>query len=880
VADAVSRHARERPTAKAVACDGRALTYEQLDSRANQIARELGERGLGKGDLAGVVLQRSLELLPALLGVLRAGGAYVPIDPAYPAARIGFILERAATKVIVSQASVAGGLPRPGAPLLLLDDDREAIERQDPGAVETGADLDDLAYVIFTSGSTGRPKGVMLAHRGLAHLMRTMAERPGLAAGEAMLGVTTPAFDLSVPDLYLPLSVGATLVLASAEQAGDGRELIRLIEDHEIDLMQATPSTWRMLIESGWSGRSRLRVVSGGEALPVRLAQGLLDRVGELWNFYGPTEATVWSTCARITAAEGITIGSELPGMSAHIVDELGNAAPDGSAGELLIGGPQVARGYLGQAELTAERFIPDPASAAPGAHLYRTGDRARRGADGAIEFLGRLDNQVKLRGYRIELGEIESVLEESAAVAQAVAVVREPRDGAEPQLVAYAVAAAGTSIDGRELRHSLRERLPDYMVPACVLVLERLPLTPNGKIDRAALPQPEPVEAGEGVAPRSALEAELLELWCDALGIASLGVTDDFFDLGVDSLTAGRLFARIEREYGRHLPRAVLFQAPTVERLASLLGDGAETAPRWPSLVPMRTGGERTPLFCVHGGAGTVLFYRELVEALGEDQPVYALQAAGLYGDEPPQRSVEAMAAAYLEQLREASPQGPYLIGGYCYGGMVAFEIARRLRAEGAEVEAVVMFNAPSAGYNRRYHPYFDEQGAMVDGEGRLRADLVPRDGSIGASLRRHLGDESASSRARALAAAAARRVRVNARARARRVRFAAYLRLGRPLPDDLREATAFQLIAARAQRSYEPATLDSRIVVFRSPGLYYEDDLGWGPHTTRGVESFEAPGEHRTPRDLMSEPSVSYVAERLRASVDERLDLAEGRA
>ena len=418
-------------------------------------------------------------------------------------------------------------------------------------------------------------------------------------------------------------------------------------------------------------------------------------------------------------------------------------------------------------------------------------------------------------------------------------------------------------------------------MVPAAIVVLDRMPLTPNGKIDRSALPAPEEQGGRDHVEPRSALEAELLDLWRDSLGIEAIGITDDFFDLGVDSLTAGRLLARIDQAYGRRLPIGALFQRPTVERLAALIGEGSEDAQRWPSLVPMRATGERPALFCVHGGAGTVLFYHELVDSLGEDQPVFALQAAGLYGDRAPQLSVEDMAAGYVEQIRQARPEGPYALAGYCFGGMVAFEMARRLRAEGAEVSMVIMLNAPSAGYNRRFHPYFDQQGAMVQSDGSLRPDLVSSDGSIGASLRRHASSGRLPGRALALIAAGWRRAKVSAHGKGRRLRVAAYLRLRRPLPDDLREAVAFQQIAARAQTAYEPSTIDTRIVVFRSQGLYYEDDLGWGPHSALPVDAFEVPGEQLTPRDLMSEPSVSFVAEHvLDAIAGRRPESARGAA
>lgn len=876
VTESVARHAQERPTAPAIISGAHELSYRELDAWANRTARELLARGLRRGGLVAVVLERSVQLLPALLGVLRAGGAYVPVDPGYPAARLAFILEQAAAQVILTQSSLVEGLPSSDASLLLLDGERDSIERQDPHPIESKLELDDLAYVIFTSGSTGRPKGAMLGRRGLANLLREMARTPSLQAGEVMLGVTTPAFDLSVPDLYLPLSTGATLLLASAEQAADPRQLASLIEAHGVDLLQATPSTWRMLIEGGWSGRRSLRAVTGGEALPPALARELLERVAELWNFYGPTEATVWSTCVRIEDPSQITIGRELPGVSARIVGVDGEPVPDGTAGELLIGGVQVAQGYLGRPDLTAERFIPDRLSDAAGALLYRTGDQARRRPDGMIDFLGRLDHQIKLRGHRIELGEIESVLEEHPSVAEAVAVVSSPTLPTEPRLLAYVVPVRECQVEPEELRSVLRARLPAYMIPAMICPLERMPLTPNGKLDRGALPAAELDGERQRVAPRTPLEAELLDLWREALGIDSIGVTDDFFDLGVDSLTAGRLFARIERSHGQRLPAGSLFQTPTIERLAALISEGRSAGPRHPSLVSMCTSGTRPPLFCVHGGAGTVLFYHDLVEALGPDQPVYAFQAAGLYGGQAPHQAVEEMAASYLEQLLQVRPEGPYALAGYCFGGMVAFEMARRLRAQGAEVAMVAMLNAPSAGYNRRYRPYFDANGAIFDAEGQLRADHLPREASVGASVRRHLSAGSPLERARRLAAAAGRRVRARSISRARALRFDAYLRLRRALPDDMREAIAFQLIAARAQRAYEPAVLDARILVFRSHGLYHEEDLGWGAHSTLGVQGLEVPGEHLTPRDMMSAPAVLFVAEGLTAALEGGSQLA----
>ncbi len=851
----------------AVVSGSRALTYAELDAYSSRVAHQLLERGVIKGALVAVAFERSVELLVAVVAVMKAGGAYVPVDPAYPPERLAFILEDARPAIVLTQADMATALPP--CELLVVDvEEHSPVPAVSPPASQYRVGPDDLAYVIYTSGSTGRPKGVMITHRGLTNLLETMAQEPGLDAGETMVGVTTPAFDLSVPDLYLPLFTGARLVLASREEAADPDALAGLLERFEARLMQATPATWRMLVDAGWSGREQLRVVCGGEALPPQLATRLAERVGALWNFYGPTEATVWSTCARVGTDGSVSIGTPLPNTSCVLLDAGGRVVPDGTPGELCIGGVGVARGYLNRPELTDERFVPDRVSGLETPLLYRTGDQARRRPDGTLEFLGRLDDQVKIRGFRVELGEIEATLNRHPAVAQAVALLVEA-DAEDPRLVAYVVPEAGKDTAARDLRRFVRDHLPSYMVPATIVAVDGFPLTPNGKIDRKALPAADRDLDDEPdrhvVPPRTPLERRLVEIWQDVLGIGSIGVTDDFFELGVDSLTAARLFARIEHTFGEKLPLAPVFRAPTVERLAELLSDQEGTAPRCSSLVPLRETGSRPPLFCVHGGAGTILLYSELARRLGPEQPVYGLQAVGLYGGEAPQTSVPKMAARYVEELTAAVPVGPYLLGGYCYGGLVTFEMAHQLRAQGAEVALVAMFNAPSPTYNRRYNPVFNEEGALTDAHGEFVLDQPPRDPRIRASLRRQW---AAGDRRRGLwrvCTAASRRARVTTRAAVARLRFRYALRFRRPLPDDMRENLYFQRLAWMAQQAYEPQPLDGRLLVFRAAGLYHEEDLGWRTFVHGDVECREIPGDHAIPRDSMREPQVAFVAARL---------------
>ena len=562
VTELIAAQAGIRPTQVAVEHEGQRLTYAELEMRATRLARHLRAAGAGAGSLVGVCLNRSTDMLVALLAVMKAGAAYVPLDPSYPSHRIRFMLEDSAAGVVVTETSLDGLLGEGGPTRVLVDADHQSIAQHSADTPLPVTDLDSLAYVIYTSGSTGKPKGVQLTHRALANFLVSMREQPGMGEGDVLLAVTTISFDIAGLELYLPLLVGGTVVIASRVVSADGERLLGLLRKRRPDLMQATPATWRGLIEAGWrEGESpSLKALCGGEALPRALAEGLVARAGQVWNLYGPTETTIWSTLHRVVSEPGpVAIGRPIANTSIYVLDGAGEPVPIGVPGEIHIGGVGVAVGYLNRPELTAERFIADPFSAHGGMRMYRSGDQGRYRADGVLEHLGRLDHQVKLRGYRIELGEIEAALAACPIIRQQVVEVRQER------LVAYVVFAEGESMTVTEIREFLRDTLPDFMVPSLVVALDRIPLTPNGKVDRAAIPDPLRLEQRTGAfaAPETPTERVIADVWCEILGVDRVGTGDNFFELGGHSLLSIRAIHAIQQRTGwRPDPRLLFFRS------------------------------------------------------------------------------------------------------------------------------------------------------------------------------------------------------------------------------------------------------------------------------------------------------------------------------
>ncbi|MEM9121882.1 MAG: amino acid adenylation domain-containing protein, partial [Pseudomonadota bacterium] len=572
--DLILKTAERLPGKIAIRCDGEALTYRALAERSAQIAQGLAARGVGRGDVVGLHLNRSIDLVPTVLGVWLAGAAYLPLDPSYPTDRLRYVVADCGVRLVASSEADHPFTPAE-VPTVSLADVTGDLDPAWGG--EQRSESGDLAYVLYTSGSTGKPKGVENAHRQLGNFLHAMASRPGLTEGDRLLAITTLSFDISMLELFLPLVVGAELVLATAEEAGDGFALADLLDAHDITVLQATPAGWKLLLEADWPGDDRLTALCGGEALPSGLAEALLERVGSLWNMYGPTETTIWSTSAQIRDASDVTIGTPIDNTQIYVLDGAKAPAPIGVEGDVWIGGAGVARGYRGRTDLTAERFIPDPFSEGSTGRLYKTGDRGRLLTDGRFVLLGRTDSQVKLRGHRIELGEIEAALASHKGVKDAAAAVHTDGQG-EAMLVAYPVFEPQHSATGSELRAWLRQWVPGYMVPQFFLPLEDLPLTGNRKIDRAKLPLPGGLEAGtrERIAPRTGLEIALAEIWSEILAVPGISVLDNFFELGGQSLQVARFVALARDRLGIELdPRAVIFE--TLEQLAAQGDDAAD---------------------------------------------------------------------------------------------------------------------------------------------------------------------------------------------------------------------------------------------------------------------------------------------------------------
>ncbi|WP_165227154.1 non-ribosomal peptide synthetase [Aquisphaera insulae] len=562
------------PLAVAVSDGTESLTYRELDRRANRLARRLRSMGARPESLVGVYLGRSCSTLAALLAVHRAGAAYVPLDPAFPAARLRHMVEDSGLRVVITEEATRAGIPGLSLEQVCLDE--PAATADDDRPVRTEIDAGNLAYVLYTSGSTGRPKGVQVTHGALANFLLSMRSIVAMTSRDAILAVTTLSFDIAALELFLPLICGARVEIADRETAADGSRLARRLDAPSITFLQATPATWRSLLEAGWRGKRGLTMLCGGEAMPRSLADRLLDAGEALWNVYGPTETTIWSSAWRVEPGDApVVIGHPLAKTQLLVLDRRLRPTPVGVTGELYIGGEGLARGYLNRPGLTAERFLPDPTGRSAGARIYRTGDVARRRADSTIECLGRVDHQVKVRGYRIELGEIEAALSRHEALREA-AVIARPDASGESSLAAFLVPrAGGAAPNPQALRAWLLDQLPDYMIPSTLTTLTALPLTPNGKIDRRALAEAEsasPVTAAAHQPPRGAMEESIAGLWADLFGVPRLGVLDNFFELGGHSLLVIQMLARLRQTFGVEVPLRDFAEEPTVASLARLV--------------------------------------------------------------------------------------------------------------------------------------------------------------------------------------------------------------------------------------------------------------------------------------------------------------------
>ena len=869
----IEAQAVRTPGRVAVVCEGDSLTYAELNRRADLLAAYLRPRGVKAGVLVGVMVERSLEMIIALLGVMKSGGAYLPIDPAYPAGRVSFVLGDAGVPLLLTQERLTGNLPVGPAEVVCLDRDWDSLIGGSGGNTPPSAlvTADDLAYLIYTSGSTGQPKGVEIPHRAVVNLLCAMQKQPGLTADDTFVAVTTVSFDIAALELFLPLCVGAKLIIASRATASNGALLLKQLLDSGANVLQGTPITFRLLIEAGWSGQPAMKVLCGGEALPRELADQILARSTALWNMYGPTETTVWSSAMQVQPGDGpVPIGGPIDNTEFYVLDAAGQLAPIGVAGELHIGGAGLARGYFNRPALTAEKFSFHALDGKRPVRLYKTGDLVRCRADGSLEFLGRLDNQVKLRGFRIELGEIEAELRAHPGVDQCIVVARADQAG-DKRLVAYLVPLGQHGTLGAEQwREFLKEKLPDYMVPAAFVILEKLPLTPNGKIDRMALPS---LASSRGrlaagyVAPSTPTEEALAQIWCRVLGLQQIGVHDDFFGLGGHSLLAMRLIAEVQNLIGREFSVASFFADPTIEKMARVLQEakhveieegqkaihvvlrqGAKSlaiVPEDARWVALQTAEGRPPFFIID----SFPYFIDVVQLLGAEQAVFSLvgqkrtQVSNRY-------SIAEEAAAHVQTILEFKPQGPYMVGGCSASGIVAYEVAQQLQGCGHEVGLLTLFDTPNPYFMREYSALCMSVASNRAALKRLRWTEVP--GWLAAKLNSLVVRKSSVRKG----------FRPDVKAKNSTERVGSSSQFG---------LTTGRMIAARR---YRPKPYAGRFLLFKPHhelgGRYRDARLGWG-ETVRGKIEVCQLGADEHLEIFKSELDRTLVAQKLRSAFDE---------
>jgi amino acid adenylation domain-containing protein len=666
------------------------MTYFEVQEKVNQYANYLKAQGIQSGDFIAVSFPRSPELLYTLLAIMQCGAAYLPLDPEYPKERLEFMLNDSNAKVLLTSKEIFASLPS-WSQMLFIEDIIGSLNQYSTAPLPFTLSAENNAYILYTSGSTGNPKGVPITHKNLVNFLYSMAIEPGIKQDDRLLSITTISFDIAGLELYLPLIKGATLILADHETARDGRLLLDLVKKEKINFLQATPTTWSMLLDSGWSEKLPIKALCGGEAMPVDLAKELLNKCDTLWNVYGPTETTIWSSLKQINADDKtITIGKPIGNTQIYIVDQQGQLVAPGNIGEIIIGGDGVAKGYWNRPELTAEKFIKNKFSDDEKEILYRTGDLGKLLPNNEIECLGRLDQQVKIRGHRIEPGEVEQVLLSLDGIKSAVVLAD------ENFLIAHIVPDSAIEEAQTKIplwRESLAAKLPAQLIPHDFNLLEKIPTTLNGKIDRKALSQYKVNKKITYTAPRTEEENIVATIWKESLNIENIDIFSDFFEMGGHSIKGVKVMIEIEKHTGKRIPLSALFKYSTVEKFSKLLNTGTEIYSD--CLVPIKPTGNKPPLFIVHGAGLNVLNFINLSKHFDEDQPVYGIQGTKPKGFDGWYESIEAMAAYYIDAIIKVNPKGPYALAGFSFGGIVAFEMTRQLKAQGKIVSLTALLDS-----------------------------------------------------------------------------------------------------------------------------------------------------------------------------------------
>ena len=861
------------------------ITYYTLNARANQAAHFLQSKGVQPEVRVPICIERGVEMMVWILGILKAGGAYVPIDPSTPVDRITFLLNDLEASLLVTGKAAKSKLAgKVDLEFIEVEEMQFSLTKELTENLHTSIQPHDLAYIIYTSGSTGAPKGVMIEHHSLANYLlycKAYYTSDSVVVSGSFMHLSY-TFDASLTAMFLPLITGKSVVIGS-------KGSLETFEDANFwkyapyDFIKATPAHLELLSETLNDASNEWvtgKLVIGGEALHLNYLKPFIERGVDLdiVNEYGPTEATVGCSTYFFNTIKGVEkvgqkvlIGQPIDGVQMYIINVLGELAAVGEEGEICVSGAGLARGYWKRTDLTAEKFIEKFIHPEGLTRLYRTGDVGRFLPDGNIEYNGRIDSQVKISGYRIEPGEIENVLLQNAQIHQAVVVAKKDQQG-NNKLTAY-VMSYDASLDRQTVLLYLRERLPDFMIPAEVILLSRIPLTQNGKFDRASLSEVEHVkEPKKRVFKEASNDTEkmLSTIWTEILAVKRVSVDDNFFEIGGSSLLAVKMFSRIRKAFGVKLSLSILHHAKTIEQIAAILISKADEY-HFSCLVPIQPKGSKTPLFCVHGGWGHVLFYQGLADQLGLDQPFYGLQVKGLNGIDMPFTKIEDMAAHYLQEIRKVQPTGPYQIAGYCYGAIVAFEMANQLSRNHEEVALLVNFNGPSPNYrvNRKIK---NSAGEITNVSG----NKATASQKASTTAHKFLGEmrrfSKLNGRQKLLYPLRqinkwfwSSNIRIaisNANYRAQRQY---YVTSKKAMPDKILKRHIVESMA-KAFVHYDAKAYEGKMIVFRSPCLYDDPSLGWTPIIKDGITSFDVPGEYKAGNAIFQKPYVGPVADELK--------------
>ncbi len=853
--DLITDQVNKTPEKIAVKFGTHSLTYRALNEQANQLANLLIANEIKVGDIVGLSIDRSIEMVICFVALLKIGATYIPLDPNFPTERLNYMLTDANAKALITSRNYSY-FSTPDRKTYFQEDIFKSLNTYSSDQPIAKVRTTEAVYILYTSGSTGKPKGVPINHQNLLNLLFSVKNSPGMSEKDIFLSITTISFDIFELELYLPLLSGGVLIIADKDTARDGRKILEIVRKEKVTILQATPYTWKMLLESGWEEYLPIKAFCGGEALTKKLAHRLVPRCKELWNMYGPTETTIYSIIKQVALTDKIiTVGKPIANTTINILDEL-NPVEMGEVGEICIGGDGLSTGYLNNPELNEEKFSNDFLSGVKGKRLYRTGDLGKITEDGEVLCLGRIDHQIKIRGFRIETEEVETALTGLDNIDDAILIVHRDSLGND-RLIAYIIN--NVKIEDFELKEyieswesQLRLNLPEYMLPQAYHPVDVFPLTPTGKIDKQSLPEPIfKSELTVHIAAETGTEKRLTTIWIKYLGLTDIGVEDNFFDLGGHSIIAVQIVVLIEKEFGKRIPISAFFEHPTIEKIAQLIDYGQQDY-HLKTLVQIKKGNGQNPLYLIHGIGLNVLIFNNLAKCLHRDQTVYGLQALGLNGVDMPLETFEAIAECYIKEILEENPDGPINLLGYSMGGIIALEMAKQLKAIGKEVKMLGMIDTNLKQY-----------------DGDIRSKIFFN------KFKRQFPKALFNIRLLFKTPIIALRYQYSIIKLKLKKIFSTDALAKKELSNDNLPEYMNTIIDKLwiAMDNYKITPYDGRIFLFKAQErIYYVDDfkyLGWQKYAKKGVEIKEVPGDHKV---MLLLPKVQQFAEILQEVLDQK--------